>query len=154
MGANPVSVGDNYSMPLNSKVYMLSAPPSPGIVQVDNASVIESPPLANAVAPNTNNSPSVGATASAATEMWLPNSTAVSISIASPAVVALAGHGLVDAQQIMFATTGTLPAGITPMVPYYVRQPTTDTFTLVFNSSIVNTSGSQSGTHTILYRTI
>ncbi len=154
MSANPVSVGDYYLIPLNAKVYLNPPPPLPGAVAPGNAIVIAPTPVANAVAPNTNNNPSMGGTAAAATALWVPNTTPASISIASPAVVTLAGHGLVDTQQIMFITTVSLPTGILPMVTYLVRQPTANTFTLVFNSALVNTSGSQSGTHTILYRTI
>ena len=74
----------------------------------------------------------------------------VTMTIASPCVVTWAGHGLAENTPILFTTTGALPTGITAGVTYYVKSPTTDTFNLAATAggAAINTSGSQSGTHT------
>lgn len=78
------------------------------------------------------------------------------ISIATPAVVTLASHGLTVDDSIKFTTTGTLPTGLLPNVTYYVIAAglTGSTFQLSgsLGGSAINTSGIQSGTHT-LFRT-
>ena len=82
----------------------------------------------------------------------------VTISIASPGVVTLTNHDLTPGQEIVFTTTGALPTGITAGQIYYVISAsiTADTFrfsdTAPISStegSAVNTSGTQSGTHTL-----
>ena len=75
----------------------------------------------------------------------------VTMTIANPGVITLAGNLLSAGDGVIFYTTGALPTGITPGLTYYVVSPTTDTFqvsTIVGGSPVV-TSGSQSGTHTI-----
>jgi hypothetical protein len=77
---------------------------------------------------------------------------AVTLTIASPCVVTLSTHGLSVGDTVKFYTTGALPTGITSGTTYYVVSvPSSDTFTFSAASSgtAVNTSGSQSGTHTI-----
>lgn len=75
------------------------------------------------------------------------------ITIASPAVVTLTTHGLTENDEIQFTTDGNLPTGITPSATYYVIGTglTTNTFQFseTFGGAAVNTSGSQSGTHTL-----
>ena len=75
------------------------------------------------------------------------------ITIASPAVITLASHGLIVGDSVQFATTGTLPTGLVPSTNYYVIAAglTTNTFEVSTTSggSAVNTTGSQSGTHTL-----
>lgn len=77
----------------------------------------------------------------------------VTITIASPAVVTLSSHGFGVGQQIKFSTTGALPTGITAGTTYYVISTGLATNTFQFSAtsggSAVNTSGSQSGTHTV-----
>ena len=77
------------------------------------------------------------------------------ITIASPAVVTLTSHGLIAGDQVLFTTSGALPTGITASTNYYVISAglTSDNFEISATSggSAINTSGSQSGTHT-LYR--
>ncbi len=73
------------------------------------------------------------------------------ISIASPAVVTMASHGGRNGMAVVFSTTGSLPTGIVAGTTYYlgnVAQNTANLYTDVGLTSIVNTSGSQSGTHT------
>lgn len=77
------------------------------------------------------------------------------ITIASPGVVTWTGHGLSANDVVKFSTTGALPTGITAGTTYYVRSTglTTDTFQIstTAGGSAVNTSGSQSGTHTAIH---
>ena len=77
------------------------------------------------------------------------------MTIASPAVVTLTAHGLLAGDKIYFTTTGALPTGVTANTAYYVISAglATDTFRFSATSggSAVDTSGSQSGVHT-LYR--
>ena len=77
------------------------------------------------------------------------------MTIASPAVVTLTAHGLLAGDSIYFTTTGALPTGVSANTTYYVISAglATDSFRFSASSggSAVNTSGSQSGTHT-LYR--
>lgn len=83
------------------------------------------------------------------------------ITIASPAVVTLTSipgvgiaDGYVKGSPITFTTTGALPTGITAGTTYYTgnvdgSQTTFNLYTDSALTTIVNTSGSQSGTHTI-----
>ena len=73
------------------------------------------------------------------------------ISIASPAVVTMTSHGGRNGMAVVFSTTGVLPTGVVAGATYYlgnVTQNTANLYTDVGLTSIVNTSGSQSGTHT------
>lgn len=72
------------------------------------------------------------------------------VTIASPGVVTSVGHGLSDTDAIVLTTTGALPTGLTAGGTYYVRDKTADTYRLAATSggTAINTSGSQSGTHT------
>ena len=77
----------------------------------------------------------------------------VTMTIASPAVVTLTNHDLVAGQAIRFRTTGALPTGVTAGTIYYVISAglaaNTFRFSATSGGSAVNTSGSQSGTHTL-----
>lgn len=77
----------------------------------------------------------------------------VTVTIASPAVFTLAAHGFAAGDTVTFSTTGALPTGLTAGTVYYVISTglTTDTFRVSTSSggSAVNTSGTQSGTHTV-----
>ena len=79
-------------------------------------------------------------------------STTVTMTIASPGVVTWTNHGKVAGDPIVFTTTGALPTGITAGTTYYVISTsitsTTFQFSATYGGSAVNTSGSQSGTHT------
>jgi len=79
----------------------------------------------------------------------------VTLSIATPCVVTWANHGQVTGEPVMFTTTGALPTGLSVNTVYFVRTITTNTFQLGLapnSSSSIATSGTQSGTHTILQR--
>ena len=75
----------------------------------------------------------------------------VTLTIASPCVVTSTNHGLRNGAKLVFSTSGALPTGITPGVTYYAKGVAASTFNLYTDealTNIVNTSGSQSGTHT------
>lgn len=80
----------------------------------------------------------------------------VTMTIATPCVVSFTAHGLVAGDQVQFTTTGALPTGILASTTYYVIAAGlgADTFeiSLTAGGSAINTSGSQSGVHT-LYKT-
>lgn len=74
----------------------------------------------------------------------------VTISIASPGVVTWNDHQLSNGSSLQFSTTGTLPTGLSPFTTYFIVNATTNTFQLSLTSggAAINTSGTQSGTHT------
>lgn len=76
------------------------------------------------------------------------------VTIASPGVFTLTSHGLAIGDAVYLTTTGALPTGLTAnTTTYYVLTvPTANTFTVSASrgGSAVNTSGSQSGTHTLV----
>ena len=73
------------------------------------------------------------------------------ITIASPAVLSIASHGLVAGDNVYLTTTGALPTGLSQNTIYYVVSPTTNTFQLAATQggAAIATSGTQSGTHTL-----
>lgn len=76
----------------------------------------------------------------------------VSISIASPAVFTLANHNLVAGRQVRLSTTGTLPTGLASTNYYVISAGLTgNTFQLssTMGGMAINTSGTQSGTHSV-----
>jgi len=77
----------------------------------------------------------------------------ISVSINSPAVVTANAHGLQVGDQVYFTTTGALPTGMSPNTLYYVIAAGYGANSFEFSASrggaAVNTSGSQSGTHTM-----
>jgi hypothetical protein len=75
---------------------------------------------------------------------------AVTISLASPAVVTWAANGLVAGQAVMFSTTGALPTGLAANTVYYASPVTANTFNVAATpgGTLINTSGTQSGTQT------
>jgi hypothetical protein len=79
-----------------------------------------------------------------------PENHTVTVTIASPGVVTWTAHGLGAGNIVQFTTTGALPTGLSAGVQYFVVSPTTNTFevSLTSGGSAINTSGSQSGTHT------
>src|ERR1700757_4855286 len=74
----------------------------------------------------------------------------VTVTIASPGVFTDTAHGFSANQPVKFKTTGTLPTGITANTWYYVVSPTTNTYSVAATAggAAINTSGTQSGTHT------
>lgn len=76
---------------------------------------------------------------------------AATITIASPATVTAAGHGLTNGKRVQFTTSGALPTGILANTTYFVINAATDTFNLsaMQGGAAIATSGGQSGTHTM-----
>jgi hypothetical protein len=76
----------------------------------------------------------------------------VTISIAAPGVVTWTAHGLVADDPVVFTTSGALPTGIVAGTTYYVLSTglTTNTFRIsdTVGGTAVDTTGTQSGTHT------
>lgn len=78
------------------------------------------------------------------------DSATITVTIASPGVVTWTGHTLSNGDIVVFTSTGALPTGITAGTNYFVVNAATDTFQISATSggAAINTSGSQSGTHT------
>lgn len=78
------------------------------------------------------------------------------VTIASPAVFTQTSHGLVEGDRLDLSSTGLLPTGLDTDTVYYVIAAglTADAFevSLTSGGAAINTSGTQSGTHT--YTTI
>ncbi len=79
------------------------------------------------------------------------------VTIATPAVFTLSNHGLSLGDRVRLSTDGSLPTGLATNVDYFVISGglTASTFELSATSggAAINTSGSQSGTHTLTYDT-
>ena len=75
------------------------------------------------------------------------------VTIASPAVFTKVSHGLLTTEKVIFSTTGALPTGLVAGTTYFVITAglTADAFQVsaTLAGSAVNTSGAQSGTHTV-----
>ena len=75
----------------------------------------------------------------------------VTISIAAPGVFTYTAHGLTIGQPIRLTTTGILPSGLAPNIPYYVVAAnfTSNTFSVsaTEGGTAITTTGTQSGTH-------
>lgn len=90
---------------------------------------------------------------------WDYSSSIITITIAAPAVVTIAALGfptskIVRGTPVVFSTTGALPTGITAGTTYYTGNVSgaKSSFNLYTDknlTTIVNTSGSQSGAHTM-----
>ncbi len=79
-------------------------------------------------------------------------SSVATVTIASPGVVTWTSHGLVAGEAVSFSTTGALPTGLVAATTYYVKTVLdANTFTLAATSggTVIATTGTQSGVHTI-----
>lgn len=78
------------------------------------------------------------------------------VTIASPGVFTAVAHGQVNGCAVVLSTTGALPTGLTAGTVYYVVGKTDDTFRLAatVGGSAINTTGSQSGVHTVTPQTM
>ncbi len=83
-----------------------------------------------------------------------PSIGTMTISIASPAVVSFTGHGLSIGARVFFTTTGALPTGVSANTTYWVISAGfgANSFEIATSQdgTAINTSGSQSGVHTLL----
>lgn len=81
----------------------------------------------------------------------------VTISIATPGVVTYVGHPLQTGDCVHLTTSGALPTGLSANTNYYVIVINGNTFNLATTyanalaGTKINTSGSQSGTHTLTW---
>lgn len=81
----------------------------------------------------------------------------ITITIASPGVVTSSSHPLITGDCIHLTTTGALPTGLTASTNYYVIYKDANSFWLATTlanaiaGTKINTSGSQSGTHTLTW---
>lgn len=85
---------------------------------------------------------------------WTDGGRTFTVTIASPGVFTLAAHGFWAGQPVIPTTSGALPTGLTTGTIYYVvggTSLTTNTFQLsaTIGGAAINTTGSQSGTHTM-----
>ena len=77
------------------------------------------------------------------------------ISIANPGVITKSTHGLVTGQKIYVESTGALPTGLVIGTSYWLTKIDANTFKLsttyenLIDGVYVETTGSQSGTHTL-----
>ncbi len=77
------------------------------------------------------------------------------VTIATPAVVTNTAHGLYTGESVYLTTSGALPTGLTANTLYYVIRVDANTFNLATTranalaGTKINTTGSQSGTHTL-----
>lgn len=79
----------------------------------------------------------------------------VTLTVGSPCMVGLAGHGLLSGAPVSFATSGTLPTGIAAGTVYYVLTiASTDLFALAATpgGAAIATTGTSTGTHTMTVR--
>lgn len=77
------------------------------------------------------------------------------ITIASPGLATLTAHGMQTGQMVYLTTTGALPTGLSQNTNYWLIRVSSSTFRLATSlanalaGTAINTTGSQSGTHTI-----
>jgi hypothetical protein len=78
-----------------------------------------------------------------------PDATAT-ITITSPGVITVTGHGFPNGMLVKFASDGALPSGITAGTSYFTKNVTANTFEIATTptSTSITTTGTQSGTHT------
>lgn len=83
---------------------------------------------------------------------WTDGGRTFTVTIASPGVFTLNSHGFFEGQPVVFTTSGALPTGLTAGTVYFITATSlaTNTFTVAASAggAVINTSGSQSGTHT------
>jgi hypothetical protein len=92
-----------------------------------------------------------GAAAGATTIAAKTYALTATMTIASPCVVTATGHGLTSGDPIQLTTSGALPTGLTAGTTYYAVVLDANTFNLAatLGGANINTSGTQSGTHTL-----
>lgn len=87
----------------------------------------------------------------------MPSLGTFTITIASPGLITLNSHGLETSQGVYITTTGALPTGLTTNTQYFVIKNDANSFWLATSQANadagtkINTSGSQSGTHTLVF---
>lgn len=84
----------------------------------------------------------------------ITTSATVTLTIASPCVVSWTAHGRVVGDKVSFETTGALPTGLSVGTNYFVSNvidANSFRVSATLGGADVNTSGTQSGTHTCRY---
>lgn len=83
---------------------------------------------------------------------WTDGGRTFTVTIASPGVFTLNSHLFYEGQPVVLSTSGALPTGLSAATVYFLTATSlaTNTFTLsaTRGGAAINTSGSQSGTHT------
>ena len=91
-------------------------------------------------------------TSTIANSSFAQASATITMTIATPGVVTWTSHGFSADQAVSFSTTGALPTGVTAGTIYYVISTGLTANTFRFSATVggaaINTSGTQSGTHT------
>jgi hypothetical protein len=74
----------------------------------------------------------------------------VTITNASPGVLTYTGYTPINGAVVVLTTTGTLPAGLSPGVPYYIvgASGSTSSLALTAGGTAINTTSTGSGSHT------
>lgn len=87
--------------------------------------------------------------------LWaaISSSSTVTITIASPGVITWNSHPMQNGDVVRLQTTGALPTNLTVNTTYYVVNSAANTFQLATSrgGSAINTTGTQSGTHTAIF---
>ena len=90
--------------------------------------------------------------ATLAHQSLLANTTGTAtMTIATPCVVTWGSATQLDGTAVVFSTTGALPTGLVVGTTYYIKNRSGGTFNLVATfggTTLINTTGTQSGTHT------
>lgn len=73
------------------------------------------------------------------------------VTVATPAVVTMSGHGFLGGERVNLQTTGALPTNLSVNTLYFVKYIDANTFNLATTlaGTSINTTGTQSGTHTL-----
>lgn len=85
---------------------------------------------------------------------------AFTVTLATPGLFTRAGHGFISGQRVQLTTTGALPTGLSTGTTYFVFAIDADTFRLSISlanlqaGTYINTSGSQSGVHSVTMASI
>ena len=146
---NPVGAANDFVIAANARVVLTLINQVANPVQVSQG-VVSPTPVSDAEGETLIGLPTAPTTSA---EVFAQKGTST-MTIASPCVVTFNSHGFAANQKVFFTTTGALPTGVVANTPYYVRNPSTNTFELstVSGGSSLTTSGSQSGTHTLWYK--
>lgn len=155
------------SSPIVVRVKWTSTSASPTKAQwLANGAVVQSPELASIDATISNNGklkwqtycaythPSGNSDSGVARVTNESRNATCTMTIATPAVVSLTGHGRSAGDKILFRTTGALPTGVTAETVYFVSATdlTADTFkfSATDGGAVIDTTGTQSGVHTLV----
>lgn len=148
--ARTIVVGDVVVLPVNASLlsYLESRSPT-GVIEMWCSRVLPANALwCDGVAKSRTTYPNLYA-------KIVPNMGTVTVTIASPGVATLTSHGLLTGDPVFFTTTGALPTGLVANTLYYAIRIDADTFNLATSranaiaSTKINTSGTQSGVHTL-----